>query len=150
MIEVIEVQSVRKYKAGYEIRTEVWDIPDNEPITVKTAYAPSGEWIGSSRLAHRLTVKRGIAPQKRDAEHAACSIGFSEREQKWYGWSHRAIFGFDIGAIAKEGDCVVSSGWTDEWLEEHPEADLSVPVGFEAKTLEDCKRMAIAFADSVS
>lgn len=24
-------------------------------------------------------------------------IGFSEKEQKWYGWSHRAIIGFGIG-----------------------------------------------------
>jgi len=32
----------------------------------------------------------------------------------------------------------------------HPEADESVPVGFEAKTLDDAKRIAQAFAASVS
>jgi hypothetical protein len=148
-MEVVEVQGVRKYKAGYEIRTEVLE-HDGERITHKVAYTPTGDYIGRSRFAHRLVVKRGIAPQKRNVESNVCSIGFSEREQKWYGWSHRAIFGFGIGAIAKEGDCVVSSGWTDEWLVDHPEDDVSIPVGFEAKTLEDCKRMAIAFAASVS
>ena len=35
-------------------------------------------------------------------------------------------------------------------LKDYPEADLSLPVGFIAKTEEDCKRMAISFADSVS
>lgn len=31
-----------------------------------------------------------------------CSIGFNEEEQKWYGWSHRAIFGFGIGSQIKK------------------------------------------------
>ena len=34
-----------------------------------------------------------------------CSIGWSEKDQKWYGWSHRAIFGFTIGSKVKKGDC---------------------------------------------
>ena len=33
------------------------------------------------------------------------SIGFNPEEQKWYGWSHRAIFGFGIDSKVKEGDC---------------------------------------------
>ena len=90
--------------------------------------------------------KHGIVSVPMD--HA--SIGFSEKEQKWYGWSHRAFCGFGIGHIAKEGGCHTTSGWTEEYLKEHPEEDLSVPVGFECKTLEDCKRCAIAFAESVS
>lgn len=32
-------------------------------------------------------------------------IGFSETQKKWYGWSHRAIFGFTIGSMIKKGDC---------------------------------------------
>jgi len=34
-----------------------------------------------------------------------CCVGFNEKEQKWYGWSHRAICGFGIGSIVKKGDC---------------------------------------------
>ena len=56
-------------------------------------------------------------------------LGFSEKEQKWYGWSHRAIHGFGIGDTVKKGDVVSSSGFTDEYLKDHPEADLSLPVG---------------------
>ncbi len=33
------------------------------------------------------------------------NIGFSEKEQKWYGWSHRAIYGFAIGSQVQKGDC---------------------------------------------
>lgn len=155
-----KVLKVRKYKVGYEIRTELCTFGDDEDqVTLKSAYTvPEGFYIGSSKWAHRLIVQRGIKPEPRppscqesnDGRGRTCSIGFCEREQKWFGWSHRAFHGFGIGDVVKEGDCCASSGWTDEFLAEHPEEDLSLPVGFQAKTLADCKRMAIAFAESVS
>lgn len=145
-----EILSTRKYKAGYEIRTELVTMEGNPDTELKSAYTPDGHYIGNSKSAHRLIVKRGIKPELADEKHSVCSIGFSEKEQKWYGWSHRAIYGFGIGDVAKEGDCCTEPGVIPEYLAEHPEADLSVPVGFEALTLEDAKRMAIAFANSVS
>lgn len=33
------------------------------------------------------------------------SLAWVESEQKWYGWSHRAVFGFGIGSETKKGDC---------------------------------------------
>lgn len=145
-----EVLSVRKYKAGYEIRTEEVTMEDNPTVTMKSAYTPEGDYIGNSRWAHRLIVRRGIKPEKRTPHSNVCSIGFCEKEQKWYGWSHRAIFGFGIGDIVKEGDCAAESGWTEEYLAEYPEEDLSLPVGFVAQNLDDAMKMAIAFAESVS
>lgn len=149
------VDKVRNFKAGYQIRYGRWRTEPEEPWTVMHhAYTPSGDWIGEPRLAYRLCVLQGIAPEVSPAfpndGDRICSIGFSEREQKWYGWSHRAIYGFSIGDVVKKGDCTSMSGWTDEWLEEHPEQDVSLPVGFTAGTLEDAKKMAIAFAESVS
>ncbi len=117
-------------------------------VTLEVAYRPSGSYIGNLETAVFLTVAKGVEPEALPG-HKVCSIGFNKREKKWYGWSHRAIFGFGVGAIAKEGDCVCSSGWTDEYLAGHPEKDLSLPIGFEAKTLEEAKRMAVAFAESV-
>lgn len=131
MIEVSQVISVRKYKAGYEVRREIWR-HGTESTEMRAAYTPSGDYIGDTKTAWRLVVRRGIAPQSRTPGHA-CSIGFCEREQQWYGWSHRAIFGFGIGAIVEKGQCGA------EYL----------PIGFEAKTLEDAKRIAEAFAESV-
>ena len=32
-------------------------------------------------------------------------VGLSQKDGKWYGWSHRAIFGFKIGSECKKGDC---------------------------------------------
>ena len=164
----------RKYKVGYEVRDELHqtnfeafpitmgdsisselvdfiNVHRGEHVIVKATYTPDGHYIGSSRHAHYLIVKRGIKPELINSQHNVCSIGFCEKEQKWYGWSHRAIFGFEVGSVAKEGDCCTTSGWTEEYLQQHPEERLKViPLGFEAKTLSDARIMAVAFAESVS
>ena len=105
--------------------------------------------IGDPKTAYFLIVKRGIKPEKISPDMNVCSVGFCETEQKWYGWSHRAIYGFGIGDVVTEGDCTASSGLTNKYLRAHPFEDTSLPIGFTAKTLDDCKKMAIAFAHSV-
>jgi len=81
----------------------------SEPTEMVTTYTNEGGWIGSEKEAKMLCVKLGIAP-----EHITpvepftilpCSVGFCEKEQKWYGWSHRAIYGFGVGDAVKIGDC---------------------------------------------
>ncbi len=153
------VLRVRQYKAGYEVRTEEVAFDGGDKVTIKSAYTPEGHYIGDSVAAHRLIVQRGIKPEPRDppipdandGRGRTCSIGFCEREQRWYGWSHRAICGFGIGdEVTGPGHVCATSGWTDEYLAEHPEEDLSLPVGFVARTLDDAKLMATAFASAVS
>lgn len=70
-----------------------------------------------------------------ESTDVAC-FGFSETEQKWYGWSHRAFIGFGIGYVAKRGDVAVEYG--------------NIPDGFEAKTLDDAKECAITFASYIA
>jgi hypothetical protein len=109
------------------------------------------DYIGTPREARKLWKKFGIEKfELADPTHKVVSIGFSPSQQKWYGWSHRAICCFGIGDTVKEGDCTNSSGFIESYLKEHPEEDKRLPIGFTAKTLEDAKRMAIAFAESVS
>lgn len=38
-------------------------------------------------------------------EELTHGVGFSPKDNKWYGWSHRAIFGFNVGSTCKKGDC---------------------------------------------
>jgi len=59
-------------------------------------------------------------------------IGFSPKGNAWYGWSHRAIFGFTVGHKVTYEQCGYKG---EEWT---------------AKTLEDAKQMAIDFAEGVS
>jgi hypothetical protein len=129
---------------GMSYRKEIWSMEGNPSVEIDAVYNAHGVYVGDKETADFLAEK-GILPEPKRATSNVCSIGFSHKDQKWYGWSHRALCGFGVGAIAKEGDCVCESGSLD------PEAeDLSIPVGFEAKTLDDAKRMAIAFADSVA
>lgn len=147
-----ELLKTRKYKAGYELRYERLsgeDAASGSDFTMTSAYTPNGNYIGNSKRAHRLIVKYGIKPELGGMNDNVCSIGFSDRDKKWYGWSHRALHGFGIGDVVEEGDCAASTGYIDEYIAEHLEADLSLPVGFKAQNLEDAKRMAIAFAESV-
>jgi len=126
-----KVISIRRYKTGYEVRTELvkWD---KEKIILKSAYTSNGDYIGNPRWAHRL-YKKGIKPEKINPKSRICSIGFCEREQKWYGWSHRAICGFGIGSTCKKGD-IHYRPKKGEWT---------------AKTLSDAKQMAIDFAKAI-
>ena len=110
-MDVVKVIKETKNKAGYIIRDEEWlthfeDKPKGHTQLMKNqAYNMNNEWIGDSKWAHRLIVQRGIMPEKRDPSHCVCSIGFNVKKQKWYGWSHRAIYGFGIGSTCKKGDC---------------------------------------------
>ena len=38
-------------------------------------------------------------------EQLTHGVGFSPKDGKWYGWSHRAVFGFKIGSTCEKGDC---------------------------------------------
>lgn len=136
---------VRKYKAGYELRTEEFSgqeygLSQGETMKMTSAFTPDGSYIGNSRMARLIVVKRGIKPELRTDHSNTCSIGFCEREQKWYGWSHRAICGFALG---------------DKLFEEfYPGADDHTPfIAHGSKiieTMEDAKQAAMNFAESVS
>lgn len=64
-------------------------------------------------------------------------IGLDEDKGIWYGWSHRAVFGFKIG------DKLFTSDFGDDKTKfsEHGEKTI--------KTLDDAKQAAKNFADHV-
>ncbi len=140
------------HQDSVEIADEMNEGFKDAPATIEmeVAYTVPGDlYIGDPKTAALLCGKYGIVPQLSAVGANVCSVGFSERNQKWYGWSQRAFTGFGIGDTVLKGDCTASSGWTQEYLDEHPDMDRSLPVGFKAKTMADARRMAIAFADSV-
>lgn len=77
-------------------------------------------------------------PEKADPSHSNFSIGFSQKNNKWYGWSHRAIFGFGIG------DKIYDDKYGDEKTPYNQHGEQTI------KTLDDAKKSAINFAKSVS
>jgi hypothetical protein len=118
---------------GMNYRREIWSMEGNDPVEMNAVYNAHGVYVGDVETADFLA-ERGILPEPRTDQSTVCSIGFSHKDRKWYGWSHRAIHGFGIGDTVEDGDC----------------ASESLPVGFEAKSLDDAKKIATAFADCVS
>lgn len=121
----------------YVVRKEIWTLntqsdPDKTPM--ESAYTKDGAYIGNVKDAKRLVEERGIIPEVSDPTHTVCSIGYCEREGKWYGWSHRAIYGFKVGSKVKKGDCAYTPE-KGEWI---------------ARTDSEAKQMAKDFASSVS
>ncbi len=75
----------------------------------------------------------GIRGQKIHSDHSAQSYGKAEADGKWYGWSHRAIFGFGVGDKVPADACGNDSGKE-----------------YTIKTDDQAKQAAIAFAKDVS
>jgi hypothetical protein len=46
------------------------------------------------------------------------NIGFNPIEQKWYGWSHRAVYGFGIGSKVSKGDCAYQPKDLNDYIDE--------------------------------
>lgn len=92
----IEKRVVKEIKRGaYVIRHEIWTMPDCPPTPMKVAYSPEGHYIGVTRWAFRLVKKYGVTQFfLRTNTSNVCSIGYSPKRKKWYGWSHRAIYGY--------------------------------------------------------
>ena len=125
-------------KGDYIVRVEEWTLYGEEPVTMTSAYNHDGDYIGSLKVADLLTKKYGIKPELIDEDHTVCSIGFSEKDQKWYGWSHRAICGFGIG------DKIFAPHYGDEntLFTQHGEKTIT--------TMQEAKLAAINFANHVA
>lgn len=124
--------------------------PPNDWVDMKSAFNLNGDYIGDPETAHFLIMEKGIIPELSSKDHSVCSIGFNPNENKYFGWSHRAINGYGIG--------------DDDFVEESMDPNKKIPNSDEAwsisqsraqrkrqiKTLEEAKKAAINFAKSVS
>jgi hypothetical protein len=52
-------------------------------------------------------------------EELTHGVGFSPKDNKWYGWSHRAIYGFEIGSTCKKGHCHYVASTPEELIDDH-------------------------------
>lgn len=96
-MKIKQILTRRRYKKGFEVRTELWEDPAGQEIEMVSAYNLAGDYIGTLYFAFYLIDRVGVLPELASPEHRVCSVGFNAREQKWYGWSHRYICGFGIG-----------------------------------------------------
>jgi len=137
-----EIKFQRNYP-GYLYRREIVDDSDcggDGSLEMVNCYSvDTGHWIGNARTARYLCKRRGLRQvQKAQPGHSVCSIGFNESEQKWYGWSHRAICGFGIGDRLFEEDY----GDDETLFTQHGEKTIAA--------LDEAYQAAIRFARYVS
>lgn len=125
---------------AHEGISEIIGFKRNEVIKSVATFSNIDDSYIDSGAPHRCTIlkrlfERGITEKiqalKKPAkgEKGVSQLGFNPKQQKWYGWSHRAIGGFGIG--------------DKFWEEEESKKKI-------CKTLSDCKKAASNFADSVS
>ena len=105
----IKNHKTKKYKTGYVVRYEEYrlDEYEEETIIIPSAYTPTGDYIGIPKQARFLCYTKHIAPEKVDPQDKACSIGFCERDQRWYGWTYSKIrgYGLDESEYTTLDDC---------------------------------------------
>jgi len=138
-------------RGGYEVRWLLYaaeEIYEGSPeMTLTIAYALDGGQIGELERAEYLITERGILPERREREGPSetANVGFCEREQKWYGWSHRAICSFGIG------DRLFDDDWVSPDLMRSTEAMPYTERGAKIiATLDEARRAASNFAVPVS
>ena len=76
-------------------------------------------------------------------------IGYAPESRKWYGWSHRAIYGFGVGYVVQGLAVVRGNGWIKGSPQYEESEKRKPPVGFVAETNTDCRYLAERFAEAV-
>lgn len=69
-------------------------------------------------LGEKKSSKKVDFKEKHGIMQVKSGVGFSEKEQKWYGWSHRAYYGFGIGSKIKPGDIGFQASSKEEFIED--------------------------------
>jgi hypothetical protein len=102
-------------KYGYVLkRKSVCLSMGDKPIEITSAHNMDGHYIGDHRTAKYLCEELCIRPVLASKDNRVCSIGKSQKDGKWYGWSHRAIYGFTPGSHVKPGDCAYKPNTREE------------------------------------
>lgn len=116
--EQVVLRSWVNQKTGFKHKIIRWTFNGNpdDAVDVENVYNLNDEYVGDKDIADML-YKRGIRPELADPSHNVCSIGYCEREDKWYGWSHRALFGFGIGNAVRKGDCAYTPATKEDFIE---------------------------------
>jgi hypothetical protein len=97
------------------------DIPEDDGNVYVSKF--DGSYItrvGMEEHIEKLYLRFGITEQIQSSHKSgkvAC-IGFNPDEQMWYGWSHRAAYGFGIGSTCSTGDCHYRPKDIDDFIDE--------------------------------
>lgn len=132
-------------KIAYEKTVEVLVFPEGKPKSVKRTFSRFddsfiGEGVPHKCVILKMLIKLGVTEQiqtrlrhtrERDKSETPSQVGFNPKKKMWFGWSHRGYLGFAIG---------------DKFVTAFSEKKNNKV----CNTLEDCKKAASIFAESLS
>ena len=98
-MKVLKILKSRTYKnRGYRLITK--QVESFGEIQNMTFYESlNGLYLSANKNLIKYFKDHGITHFETTYEDSiVANIGWSEPEQKWYGWSHRAIYSFGIGS----------------------------------------------------
>ena len=115
--------------------TEIWT-DHNEYVELADLgkKASNINFIYKHRLTNLMSINRAMGKPLSETGCNTVSIGFNEKEQAWYGWTHRGYGKFYIGYEIKQGSIMDCVG-----------AKYQYP--FKVETLEQAKELAIHIAE---
>lgn len=101
-----EVLNVDTTNSRYDVETV--KIPkdaqgNDSEFEMTYAVNKNGDYIGDVDTAKYLCDDLGINPEVAKSDNSVCTIGKSDKDNKWYGWSHRALYGFKRGSKVYPG-----------------------------------------------
>ena len=118
-----------------ELSTEIWT-DHNEYVGLADLGKKEDtvNFIYKHRLTNLMSIKRAKGEPLSEHGCNAVSIGFSEKEQSWYGWTHRGFGRFYIGYEITKGSIMDTK-------------DAKYKYPFKVETLDQAKELAIHIAD---
>lgn len=72
-------------------------------------------------------------------EELTHGVGFSPKDGKWYGWSHRAIYGFQVGSTCEKGNCHYVASTPEELIDDHADFFADISPECVAKKRAECQ-----------
>lgn len=124
------------------IKTEVWTV-DGEYVTLAdlpNKYQYTVNFIYKHRLTKLMSLARAKGLQLEKGSCNPVTIGFSEKEKAWYGWTHRGYGKFYIGYEIKKDSIM------DSINPNYPR----IKYPFKCETLEDCKECAMKIVEELN
>lgn len=120
--------------------TEIWT-DHNEYVGLADLGERDDEvnFIYKHRLTNLMSTNRAMGKPLSKTGCNAVSIGFSEKEQAWYGWTHRGYKKFYIGLKLENGSIY------DKIFDEYIGHKYELP--FTIETLDQAKEFATYLAD---
>jgi len=127
---------IAKYpRLGYALVCETVDVPGTTPTRFVTAYTlDTRHYIGRPKWAFWICKTMGIIPEPATTTATVCTIGYSRRKRRYYGWSQLTgkIHGYRLGQPVTRFDrAILAAGYQ---------------VGYRPRTMDDLRKMAAAFA----